>query len=166
MPHGLTKLPLEDHRWGEKRSCKRPDNKERPKYQNVRVSFSSSLLSARDVTLVHIYFATPITLASLTAQSRCQCAQDQTKRRRACPDCTALGRALCHLPCLCSSLLRRGLLSLGCGLVGTLPCLCRQLFYRLLNGGRQLSSRDSVTVAHSEVGQPRRRADKSAGSCR
>jgi hypothetical protein len=41
MPRALTQLLPEDHRSIEKRSCKRRDNNERPKYQNVRVSFSS-----------------------------------------------------------------------------------------------------------------------------
>src|SRR6266566_804902 len=36
------KLLPEDHPSIEKRSCKRRDNNERPKYQNVRVSFSSA----------------------------------------------------------------------------------------------------------------------------
>jgi hypothetical protein len=41
MRRALTKLLPEDHPSIEKRSCKRRDNNERPKYQNVRVSFSS-----------------------------------------------------------------------------------------------------------------------------
>jgi hypothetical protein len=42
MSRALTKLLPEDHPSIEKRSCKRRDNNERPKYQNVRVSFSSA----------------------------------------------------------------------------------------------------------------------------
>jgi hypothetical protein len=41
MPRALAQLLPEDHPSIEKRSCKRRDNNERPKYQNVRVSFSS-----------------------------------------------------------------------------------------------------------------------------
>jgi hypothetical protein len=78
-------------------------------------------------------------------------AQDQTKGGRACANRTALGSALSHLPCLRGFLLRRGLLSLGCGLVGAPPCLRRELIYLLLNGWRQLGSRDFVTVVDSEA---------------
>src|SRR4029453_18813584 len=52
MRRALTKLLLEDHRSVEKRSCKRRDNNERPKYQNVRVSFSSAALSFDSVLAV------------------------------------------------------------------------------------------------------------------
>jgi hypothetical protein len=41
MRRALTKLLPEDHPSIEKRSSKRRDNNERPKYQNVRLSFSS-----------------------------------------------------------------------------------------------------------------------------
>src|SRR4029453_17818117 len=166
MRRALTKLLLEDHRSVEKRSCKRRDNNERPKYQNVRVSFSSGLRSACSPTLIHIHFAHRIAPPSLAAKSRCQRAQDKTWGGRACANRTALGSALSHLPCLRGFLLRCGLLGLRCGLVGTPTCLRRELIYLLLNGWRQLGSRDFVTVVHSEARQPRCRADKSTGGCR
>jgi hypothetical protein len=52
MRRTLTKLLSEDHPLIEKRSCKRRDNNERPKYQNVRVSFSSAALSFDSVLAV------------------------------------------------------------------------------------------------------------------
>jgi hypothetical protein len=45
MRRTLTKLLSEDHPLIEKRSCKQRGNNDRPKYQNVRVSFSSAALS-------------------------------------------------------------------------------------------------------------------------
>jgi hypothetical protein len=52
MRRALTKLLPEDHPSIEKRSCKRRDNNERPKYQNVRVSFSSAAFSFDSVLAV------------------------------------------------------------------------------------------------------------------
>lgn len=52
MRRTLTKLLSEDHPLIEKRSCKRRGNSERPKYQNVRVSFSSAGLSFDSVLAV------------------------------------------------------------------------------------------------------------------
>src|SRR4030095_13554217 len=166
MPHALTKLLLEDHRSVEKRSCKWRDNNERPKYQNVRVSFSSSLLSACSPTLVHIHFANRIARASLAAERRGQRAKDKTEGGRTCANRAALRSTLSHLSCFRGFLLRCGLLSLGCSLVSSHPCLSHQLIYLLLNSWRQLSSRDFVAFVHSEARQPRCRADKSAGGCR
>jgi hypothetical protein len=42
MLRALAELPPGDHRSIEKRICKRRANNERPKYQTVRVSFSSA----------------------------------------------------------------------------------------------------------------------------
>src|SRR4030095_5959745 len=44
MSRALTKLLPEDHPSIEKRSCKRRDNNERPKYQNVRFALSRQVL--------------------------------------------------------------------------------------------------------------------------
>src|SRR6266496_2353991 len=52
MRRALTKLLPEDHPSIEKRSCKRRDSNERPKYQNVRVSFSSAAFSFDSVLAV------------------------------------------------------------------------------------------------------------------
>jgi hypothetical protein len=52
MRRTLTKLLSEDHPLIEKRSCKRRDNNERPRYQNVCVSFSSAALSFDSVLAV------------------------------------------------------------------------------------------------------------------
>jgi hypothetical protein len=52
MRRALTKLLPEDHPSIEKRSSKRRDNNERPKYQNVRVSFSSAAFSSDSVLAV------------------------------------------------------------------------------------------------------------------
>src|SRR6266480_7426685 len=115
MRRALTKPLLEDHPSVEKRSCKRRDNNERPKYQNVRVSFSSNL-SACAPTLIHIHLANRIARASLAAESRCQGAQDKTYSGCACANRTALGSALSHFSCVRGFLLWCGLLSLSCGL--------------------------------------------------
>src|SRR5207247_9576391 len=123
-------------------------------------------LRASGATLFHLHFANRILPASPAAESGCQRAQDQTESRGACADGTALDSTLPHLPRLRGFLLRCDLLSLGYGLVDVQPGLRRQLIYLLLNGCRQLSSRDSVTVARSKTSQPRCRADKSTGGCR
>ena len=60
MLRALTQLLPEDHWLIEKRSCKRRDSNERPKYQNVRVSFlSMALFLIRFLQLSEQHIAAP-----------------------------------------------------------------------------------------------------------
>ena len=62
--------------------------------------------------------------------------------------------ARCPLPCLGGFLLRCGLLGLRCGLIGTHICLPRELIYLLLNGWRQLGSRDLSLLFIEKLAKP------------